>query len=166
MRFQCDRAATCFIRTIQQGKRDHPRDARSRQARYARALTITGETMDENGIRELEERLRKAMLGSDVEALGALLADDLTFVDATGKVWSKADDLNAHRYQVQRIDHLEVEEQTIRVYGECAVTVSRVALRGAFGGAPFAGSLRYTRTWCAAGGDWRVVAAQCSLIPF
>jgi hypothetical protein len=26
------------------------------------------------------------------------LADDLTFVDATGKVWRQADDLNAHRH--------------------------------------------------------------------
>ena len=64
--------------------------------------------MDENGIRELETRLQKAMLASDVDALDALLADDLSFVDATGKVWSKADDLNAHRYGVQRIEQLDV----------------------------------------------------------
>ena len=122
--------------------------------------------MDENGIRELETRQQKAMLASDVDALDALLADDLSFVDATGKVWSKADDLNAHRYGVQRIEQLDVEEQSVRVYERCAVTVTRVALRGSFGGAPFAGSLRYTRTWCEAADGWRVVAAQCSLIPF
>ncbi|WP_250453190.1 nuclear transport factor 2 family protein [Caballeronia sp. ATUFL_M2_KS44] len=122
--------------------------------------------MDEKGIRELEEQLRQAMTSSDVKALDALLADDLTFVDAAGKVWSKSDDLNGHRYGMQRIDKLEVEEQSIRVYGAFAVTVTRVALSGTFAGAPFAGSLRYTRTWGETAGGWRVVAAQCGLVAF
>ncbi|BCQ25065.1 DUF3225 domain-containing protein [Caballeronia sp. NK8] len=122
--------------------------------------------MDEQGIRELEARLKQAMVASDVAALDALLADDLSFVDATGKVWSKADDLNGHRYGMQRIEKLDVEEQSVRVYGSFAVTVTRVALSGTFAGAPFAGSLRYTRTWGEVGGTWRVVAAQCGLAPF
>ncbi|SAL25957.1 nuclear transport factor 2 family protein [Caballeronia concitans] len=122
--------------------------------------------MDEKGIRELEEQLRKAMTTSDVKALDALLADDLSFVDATGKVWSKSDDLNGHRYGMQRIDRLDVEEQSVRLYGAFAVTVTRVALSGTFAGAPFAGSLRYTRTWGETAGGWRVVAAQCGLVAF
>ena len=127
--------------------------------------------MDETGIRELEERLKKAMVASDVDALDALLADDLSFVDATGKVWTKADDLNGHRYGMQRIETLDVEDQSVRVYGSFAVTVTRVAISGTFGGAPFAGSLRYTRTWGQVsdkngGATWRVVAAQCGLAPF
>jgi ketosteroid isomerase-like protein len=122
--------------------------------------------MDETGIRELEARLQEAMTASDVDALDALLADDLSFVDATGKVWTKADDLNGHRYGMQRIETLEVEEQSVRVYGGFAVTVTRVALAGTFAGARFAGSLRYTRTWGDLDGTWRVVAAHCGLAPF
>jgi ketosteroid isomerase-like protein len=127
---------------------------------------MTDNTMNEQGILELEGRLKQAMLASDVEALDTLLADDLTFVDATGKVWSKADDLNGHRYGLQRIERLEVEEQSVRAYGTFAVTVTRVAIAGTFGGAPFAGSLRYTRTWGEVGGAWKVVAAQCGLVGF
>jgi ketosteroid isomerase-like protein len=122
--------------------------------------------MDETGIRELEARLKQAMTASDVEALDALLADDLSFVDATGKVWTKADDLNGHRYGMQRIEKMETEDVRVRVYGSFAVVVTRVAMTGTFGGAPFAGSLRYTRTWGEVGGTWRVVAAQCGLAPF
>ncbi|MDR5762075.1 nuclear transport factor 2 family protein [Caballeronia sp. LZ035] len=122
--------------------------------------------MDETGIRELEARLKQAMMKSDVDALDALLADDLSFVDATGKVWTKADDLNGHRYGMQRIEKLETEDVRVRVYGTFAVTVTRVAITGTFGGAPFAGSLRYTRTWGEIDGNWRVVAAQCGLAPF
>ncbi|KND61802.1 Cytochrome P-450:NADPH-P-450 reductase [Candidatus Burkholderia verschuerenii] len=122
--------------------------------------------MDEHGIRALEERLKQAMMKSDVDALDALLADDLSFVDATGKVWSKADDLNGHRYGMQRIEWLDVEEQGIRLYETFAVTVTRVAIAGTFAGAPFAGSLRYTRTWGEVEGTWKVVAAQCGLVAF
>jgi ketosteroid isomerase-like protein len=124
------------------------------------------DVMNEAGIRDLEARLKDAMLASNVDVLDTLLADDLTFVDATGKVWSKADDLNGHRYGVQRIDRLEVEEQSVRAYGTFAVTVTRVAISGTFAGAPFAGSLRYTRTWGEVGGAWKVVAAQCGLVTF
>ncbi len=117
-------------------------------------------------IRELEGRLRDAMLASDVDVLDTLLADDLTFVDATGKVWSKADDLNAHRYKVQRIDRLEIEEQTVRAYEKSAVTITRAALSGQFGGVPFSGSLRYTRTWVETANGWKIVAAHCSVLAF
>lgn len=124
------------------------------------------DNMDENGIRKLEECLKQAMLSSNVQALDTLLADDLTFVDATGKIWSKTDDLNGHRYGMQRIEKIDVEEQSIRAYGTFAVTVTRVAIAGTFGGAPFAGSLRYTRTWGETADGWRVVAAQCGLVGF
>jgi ketosteroid isomerase-like protein len=124
------------------------------------------DVMNEAGIRDLEARLKDAMLASNVDVLDTLLADDLTFVDATGKVWSKADDLNGHRYGVQQIDRLAVEEQSVRAYGTFAVTVTRVAISGTFAGAPFAGSLRYTRTWGEVGGAWKVVAAQCGLVTF
>jgi ketosteroid isomerase-like protein len=122
--------------------------------------------MDEAGILDLEERLRTAMLASDVAVLDTLLADDLSFVDATGKVWSKADDLNGHRYGIQRIEALAFEEQTVRVHGTSAVTVTRAALKGTFGGAPYAGVLRYTRMWCEVAGTWKVVAAQCGLVAY
>lgn len=120
----------------------------------------------ESVIKELEGQLRDAMLASDVDALDALLADDLTFVDATGKVWSKADDLNAHRYGVQRIERLEIEELTVRAYEKSAVTLTRAALSGQFGGVPFSGSLRYTRTWVETAHGWKIVAAHCSLLAF
>ncbi len=122
--------------------------------------------MDEQGIRALKERLKEAMTKSDVTALGALLAGDLGFVGAAAKVWSKADDLNGHRYGMQRIERLDVQEQIVRVYGTFAVTVTRAAITGTFGGAPFAGSLRYTRTWGEVEGSWKVVAAQCGLVAF
>src|SRR6266702_2456965 len=93
-------------------------------------LLAEDDVMNESVIAELEGRLQQAMLASDVDVLDALLADELTFVDATGKVWSKVDDLNAHRYGVQRIERLEIKEQTVRVYEKSAVTLTHAALSG------------------------------------
>jgi ketosteroid isomerase-like protein len=129
-------------------------------------LQAGDEAMTESVIAELEGRLRDAMLASDVVVLDTLLADDLTFVDATGKVWSKADDLNAHRYGVQRIERLEIKEQTVRVYGKSAVTLTHAALSGQFGGVPLSGNLRYTRMWVETESGWRIAAAHCSVLAF
>jgi ketosteroid isomerase-like protein len=113
--------------------------------------------MTESVIAALEGRLRKAMLASDVDVLDALLADDLTFVDATGKVWSKADDLNAHRHGIQRIERLEIKS---------AVTLTHAALSGQFGGVPLSANLRYTRMWAETESGWKIAAAHCSVLAF
>ncbi len=57
-----------------------------------------------------EAALRAAMLANDVEALEALLDDDLVFTVPTGQVISKEDDLAAHRENLLRLDTLEVQD--------------------------------------------------------
>jgi ketosteroid isomerase-like protein len=125
-----------------------------------------GKAMTESVIAALEGRLREAMLASDVDVLETLLADDLTFVDATGRVWTKSDDLNAHRLGIQRIERLEIKEQTVRVYGKSAVTLTHAALAGQFGGVPLSANLRYTRMWVETESGWRIAAAHCSVLAF
>ena len=46
---------------------------------------------------ELEERLRQAMLYSDVNELDALIAPELLFTNHLGQIFSKQEDLDAHR---------------------------------------------------------------------
>ena len=120
--------------------------------------------MSETTIKALEYRLCRAMLASNVDELDALLDDQLIFVDAAGTVWSKADDLAAHRNGQQRIDRLEITEQSVRILEKSAVTLTRVSLSGVFNQVPFAGSLRYTRMWAETSTGWRIVAAHCSLL--
>jgi ketosteroid isomerase-like protein len=58
--------------------------------------------MEETLIEDLEEKLRQAMLASDIEALDELIADDLIFTMHTGLVINKQDDLEAHRTGIQK----------------------------------------------------------------
>jgi len=63
-------------------------------------------------INAAESRLRQAMLGSDIDVLADLLADDLLFVGPQGQVLTKTADLDTHRsgqLQLTRIDFSETE---------------------------------------------------------
>ncbi|ONO22309.1 hypothetical protein A8D71_39065 [Burkholderia cenocepacia] len=74
-------------------------------------------------IEPYETALRTAMLSNDVEALDALLDDDLVFTAPTGQVISKEDDLTAHRAKLLRLDDLPPANRASRnlvkfVFGE------------------------------------------------
>ena len=65
-------------------------------------------------VQALEERLRAAMVASNVEALDQLLADDLVFTTFLGEAISKADDLNAHRSGAFRIHGIDLQDMVLR----------------------------------------------------
>ena len=71
-----------------------------------------------------------------------------------------------HRHGIQRIERLEIKEQTVRVYDKSAVTLTHAALRGEFGGVPLSADLRYTRMWVETQSGWRIAAAHCSVLAF
>nr|WP_235550227.1 nuclear transport factor 2 family protein [Paenibacillus sp. Soil724D2] len=67
--------------------------------------------MDETFIIACEERLRTAMLFSDVELLDELIADDLTFVNHLGQVLSKETDIEAHRSGNLKMTGIDILDQ-------------------------------------------------------
>ncbi|MEC4775403.1 nuclear transport factor 2 family protein [Burkholderia cenocepacia] len=111
-----------------------------------------------------ETTLRAAMLANDVEALDALLDDDLVFTVPTGQVISKEDDLAAHRAKLLRLDTLDVIEMRASAVDEMILTTTRAALAGRFDGAAFTGTFAYTRLWRRSGAHWRVVAGHASQV--
>ncbi|WP_201317490.1 MULTISPECIES: nuclear transport factor 2 family protein [unclassified Burkholderia] len=104
------------------------------------------------------------MLANDVEALDALLDDDLVFTVPTGQVISKEDDLAAHRVKLLRLDTLDVIEMRASAVDEMILTTTRAALAGRFDGAAFTGTFAYTRLWRRSGAHWRVVAGHASQV--
>jgi type II secretory pathway component PulL len=115
-------------------------------------------------IQEYEERLRVAMLQSDVDELEALIDDDLLFVGPDGGVYTKADDLQLHRSGTQRMSQADWRAVEVRSYGMTCITVVTAQLSGTFMGEPFSGLFRYVRTWVQRDGVWRVVAGSVSAI--
>ncbi|WP_175763906.1 nuclear transport factor 2 family protein [Burkholderia ambifaria] len=115
-------------------------------------------------IEPYEAALRAAMLTNDVDALDALLDDDLIFTVPTGKVIAKHDDLSAHRAKLLRLDALDIQEMRTKMIGEMILTTTKAMLAGRFDGTAFNGMFAYTRLWRRSGSGWRVVAGHASQI--
>jgi hypothetical protein len=115
-------------------------------------------------IQQYEERLRVAMLQSDVAALDELIDDDLLFVGPGGGIHTKEDDLQLHRSGAQRMSQADWLAVEVRHYGAACVTVVTAQLSGTFLAEPFSGQFRYIRTWAEREGAWRVVAGSVSVI--
>jgi ketosteroid isomerase-like protein len=112
-----------------------------------------------------EDRLRMAMLASDISALGELLAPELLFTNHLGQLLGKEDDLASHRSGALRITELIPSERHIRIHGGVAIVSVRMQLSGAYAGNPANGNFRFTRTWAASpSGTWHLIAAHSSLI--
>ena len=116
-------------------------------------------------IAAVEERLRRAMLASDVGTLEALISPDLLFTNHLGQVSGKEDDLELHRSGVLRFQTIEPSEMRMKAGGELAVVSVRTRLSGVFAGSPFEADLRFTRVWSQGSGKaWQILAGHSSAI--
>jgi len=119
----------------------------------------------ESEIVRAEERLRQAMLDSDVRALDALLASELVFTNHLGQVLTKEDDLSAHRSGMVKIKELTPSEQIVRVLENTAIVSVRVHLSGSYAGNASEADFRFTRVWAlSTDGRWQVVAGHASIV--
>lgn len=116
-------------------------------------------------IHQVEERLRAAMLTSNVTELDALIDDQLLFIGPDGGVNRKADDLELHRSGAQQLTRVDLEEVLIELHGSTAIAVVLANLAGVFKGQAFAGHYRYTRTWVRGDQGWRIVAGSVCSVP-
>lgn len=115
-------------------------------------------------IHEYEERLRLAMLQSDVAELDVLIDDELLFVGPQGGIHTKADDLQLHRSGSQQLSRAHWRAVEVRLFGTTCITLVTAELSGTFMGEPFSGVFRYVRTWVQRGEAWRVVAGSVAAI--
>ena len=119
----------------------------------------------EKRIIDAEERLRLAMLGSDVAALDELLAPELVFTSHLGQVIGKQDDLDFHRSGLFKLNELTASEQRIQIHGGVAVVCVLMHLSGSYAGASLDSRIRYTRVWSIAQNQpWRIVAGHASAV--
>lgn len=116
-------------------------------------------------IEQAEERLRQAMLTSDVARLDELLSDTLIFTNQDGVRLSKADDIAAHQSGQLKIDRLNPQsEPIIRILNDSAIACVTIELAGTYDGNAFNGVFAYTRFWHCSNDRWQVASAHCSSV--
>jgi ketosteroid isomerase-like protein len=109
-----------------------------------------------------EDSFFRALLAGDASQLGRLITADFAIVDVfSGAVTDRASFLEAFRRGLLTFSRLEVVERFTRLHGDVAIIVGRTEMGGAYDGAPFTASSRYTHV-LAFGSDrrWRLATAQ------
>lgn len=116
-------------------------------------------------ILEAEERLRLAMLSSDVNTLDELLAPELIFTNHLGQVLGKQDDLDAHQSGTLKVEVLTPFEQHIQLVKDVAIVTVRVHLVGTYAGVTSECDFRFTRVWTlSSSSTWQIVVAHSSIV--
>ena len=118
----------------------------------------------EEDIVKAEERLRLAMLNSDVNSLDQLVSADLLFTTHFGQLLGKQQDLQAHQSGALRFHHLEPSEMHIQMHNSFAIVSVRMQVAGEYLAQPFSEALRYTRVWAKRKDGLCVVGGHISAI--
>jgi hypothetical protein len=106
------------------------------------------------------ERLRVAMIDPTPAALGALVADDLSYGHSSGKVDTKASfigDLVAGKSDFVSI---AITDQTIKVVDNVAIVRHTLAADTNDSGKPGKVALKILGVWQKQGGEWKLLARQ------
>jgi ketosteroid isomerase-like protein len=115
----------------------------------------------EQEIRELEGQINAAVVSGNLTVFERLLADDFTHTNHTGVFRTKAQWLANHKPGQSPYDAYDVDDLTIRIYGDTAVVTARTTPTGRDSkGKPITGQYRYLRVWARRVGQWRAVAFQ------
>ena len=123
-------------------------------------------TVTQAQIIELEERLRQAMLRSDVVELDALIAPELLFTNHLGQVVSKGADLDAHSSGRFKLTELTPSDRQIQINDGFAVVSVLMHMLGSYEGTPVEQNIRFTRVWASStSSSIQIIAGHTSAIP-
>ncbi|WOD39801.1 nuclear transport factor 2 family protein [Nodosilinea sp. E11] len=118
-------------------------------------------------IEGLEEKLRLAMLNSDIAVLDDLIADDLVWTMHTGGVSNKEQDLEAHRSGIFRFTKLEVSDRQLHPLSrDCIIVTLQAEIEGILNDQTFSDVYRFTRVWLQRNNRWQIAAGHVSQLSF
>lgn len=132
-------------------------------AMSAPAMTPPG---DPHGLLAFADAFDAAQLAKDEAALERMVADDLVFIDATGKRLGKREFLAGWTGAGETYEPIVLVDRTVTALGPNAGVVSaETTLKGTSSGKPFASRFRFSDTFHRQGGVWRAVHIQVTRIP-
>ena len=118
----------------------------------------------EQQLKKLEKEIGHAWAKRDVASYDRILADDYTWTDFDGIVWTKAQDLETLKSGEVVNTSYVVDDWKVRVYGNAAVVTGRTTVKETWKGKDVSGQYRYTDTWVKRAGRWQLVASHTSKI--
>ena len=115
---------------------------------------------------EALENYETAFMKRDVAALEKIWAEDSVFVNASGKVLTKEQNLANIKSGATELDTMiEEDGMTVRVYQNSAVTTTPVTIKGQYSGRHVNGLYRSTLFWVKGPAGWQLVCDQLTSLP-
>jgi len=118
----------------------------------------------EEQIAAVIEQVRQADLKGDTSFMNDHFADDYTAIYASGKLYTKAQDIERIKSDDVKYDALDVRDRQMRVYGNTAVVILLISAKGTSSGKPFSGDFRSTWIFVKQKGNWKKVAFQATRV--
>ncbi len=113
----------------------------------------------------LEETWRNAILKSDTNVMGSLLADDYMAITPSGMLQTKAEALENMRTHKVHFTNLVLSDRKVRLYGSTALVTSLAEVQATTPEGNLSGNFRYTRVYARdAQGKWKIVSFESNRI--
>ena len=112
----------------------------------------------------LEDDFARAVVKRDAAALGHLVAPRWLYSDETG-VMERAEGIKAFTTGTDTVREASNEKMRAIVYGNSAVVVGILRMKGSGAKGPFTNRYRYTDAWLLMDGRWQCIASQDYLMP-
>jgi ketosteroid isomerase-like protein len=130
----------------------------------ARAETKAPKGTPADVVKAAELQRFEAAQKNDLDTLGKLLADDLTYTHSTGVLETKAvflDSLKSGKLQFKKVEPGELQ---VRVFGTTAIINGTAKLSVVSDGQPKEVNVRFTDVWVKHARDWQMVAWQSTKV--
>jgi uncharacterized protein DUF4440 len=107
-----------------------------------------------------EQRLASAWTSGKCDEWGALVSSDWSVIHITGETFTRAQALEMCRKAAAPIDTMNVDDVSVRAYGDAAVVTGRTTVTS--GGQTI--RLRFTDFFLRRAGRWQVVASHATAV--
>jgi ketosteroid isomerase-like protein len=110
---------------------------------------------------EIADAFDRAQLSKDAAALDRMIADDLIFIDSSGKRLGKQAFIAGWTDPGDSFDPIAlVDRRVVRLGPDAFMVTAQTTLSGTSGGKRFASAFRYTDTFRRIRGQWRAAHVQ------
>lgn len=120
---------------------------------------------EEAEIRALMQRWDDSLVSRNFEFIDSILAEDFTYIGASGEAQNKAGLLASIRSPDLRVESSSSSNVVIRIYGDVAVAVAEGRIKGSYKSQGFDNRYRYTDVWVKKKGKWVAVNTQITALP-
>lgn len=118
----------------------------------------------EEEIIALSRRIVEIELSRDADSLEHLICDDYIGVDPSGALINKEISVGRYRDPTFILTQHGISDIEVKVFGDAALEIGLMRLKGRLGSFEFGGTYRYSHIWKKDVEGWRVKASQLTPI--